>query len=162
MTGVQTCALPIFVSDASSNIIDNAIERLGKLRNKDISVFEFDILSEQKLPDLFPESVDGIIADVPCSGSGTWSRTPEAISFFKEQAIKEYAQKQKIILKRVAPKLSQGGTIIYITCSVFKEENEEVTDYAVKHLGLQKIAETYLTGYNNGADTLYTCMLKMN
>src|SRR5690606_23481303 len=64
-------------------------------------------------------SIDLIILDVPCSGSGTWGRSPEYLRFFDEKEIDHYAALQKKILTNSIPYLKKDGIILYSTCSVF-------------------------------------------
>lgn len=101
-----------------------------------------------------------IICDAPCTGSGTWSRTPEQLCFFKTAAIGEYAKRQERILSNAIPHLQEGGLLIYITCSVFHSENEAITDLLQKEFRLQLIQAEYLKGYASEADTLYTAVFK--
>jgi 16S rRNA (cytosine967-C5)-methyltransferase len=103
---------------------------------------------------------DLIIADVPCSGSGTWARTPEQLYFFKEEKIAYYSQLQKQIVSRVIPSLRKGGVFLYVTCSVFKDENEEVVEHIVGNHSLKVERKEIFAGYNDRADTLFAALLR--
>jgi 16S rRNA (cytosine967-C5)-methyltransferase len=48
-----------------------------------------------------------IICDAPCTGSGTWSRTPEQLYFFDEKKIEQYALLQKKIVSTIIPRLKE-------------------------------------------------------
>src|SRR5690606_17775454 len=103
---------------------------------------------------------DGILLDVPCTGSGTWGRTPEALVHFKgAEEIKRFAQLQRSIVRHALPYLKPEGHLIYITCSVYFLENEGTIDYLVNHLGLRLQSMKYVTGYANRADTLFVAQL---
>jgi 16S rRNA (cytosine967-C5)-methyltransferase len=69
---------------------------------------------------------DKILIDGPCSALGTISRHPDAKWFRNEQDIKRLSLLQREILNGTAPLLCKGGEILYVTCTVSKEENEEV------------------------------------
>lgn len=69
---------------------------------------------------------DYIICDVPCTGSGTWGRTPEQFFFFKKEQLPSFSRRQEEILSVALSFLKPGGYLFYMTCSVFKEENELV------------------------------------
>ncbi len=97
---------------------------------------------------------------MPCSGSGTWARTPERLGFFKEKEIEKYASLQKNIIKNVVPHMQDGGLLFYITCSVFKEENEENVDYFLKNFQVALLQMKYLEGYEMQADTLFIAVLR--
>ncbi len=101
---------------------------------------------------------DLIICDAPCSGSGTWSRTPEQLYFFKPEEITRYSNLQKKITSNVIPFIKKGGHLLYITCSVFKKENEEVVEYIKKQFGLTLIKMEWLKGYDKKADTLFAAL----
>lgn len=103
---------------------------------------------------------DLIIADVPCTGSGTWARTPEQLYYFRKQKIEEYAALQKKIISNVWPSLKTGGYLLYITCSVFEKENELQVDQFCKNLGGLIHRREYLKGYMDKADTLYAALIQ--
>ncbi len=101
---------------------------------------------------------DLIICDAPCTGSGTWSRTPEQLYYFDEKRIKYYSELQRKIVLNVIPHLNQKGMLLYITCSVFAEENESLTNFILDNskLKLQKIE--LLKGYEMKADTMFAAL----
>ena len=101
-----------------------------------------------------------IIADVPCTGSGTWSRTPEQLYFFNHQTIERFSDLQKRILSNVIPFLKSEGYLLYITCSVFKKENEEIAGFIKEKLLLELIRSEVLKGYDKKADTMYAALFK--
>lgn len=107
-------------------------------------------------PKLQTSNVDLIICDAPCTGSGTWSRTPEQLHFFKREMIKEYADKQKQIVSHVIPHLSANGMLIYITCSVFRQENEEVVNFIKEKFHLRLLQMELVRGYDKKADSMFT------
>ena len=104
------------------------------------------------------QKFDLIICDAPCSGSGTWSRTPEQLYFFDGKKIEHYSALQKKILSSAVKSLKKDGFLLYITCSVFKNENEEVVKFISEQLSLQLLNMEYLKGYNQKADTLFTAL----
>ena len=67
---------------------------------------------------------DLVLCDVPCSGSGTWRRTPDAKWRLTPEGLAELADVQAGILDRAAPLVAPGGRLAYATCSVLREENE--------------------------------------
>jgi len=99
-----------------------------------------------------------IICDAPCTGSGTWSRTPEQLFYFKKEAIAKYAALQKKIVGNVVTHLKPGGHLLYITCSVFKKENEEVVQFIQEKFNLQLKKMEILKGYEKKADTLFAAL----
>ena len=145
------------VSDNRESILNNLNERFRKAGIRSDQVLQIDIANSQ------PETVnskpfDGIIADVPCSGSGTWARTPEWLSSFNEKSVNEFSMLQKIV-SNVIPYLKKDSPLIYITCSVFKEENEEVVDWIKDKFNLSLEDSAYIKGYDKGADTMFVARM---
>jgi 16S rRNA (cytosine967-C5)-methyltransferase len=68
---------------------------------------------------------DVVLADVPCTGTGTWRRNPDQRWFRRGPALAELQQDQADILTRIASKVRPGGRIVYATCSLLPAENED-------------------------------------
>jgi len=67
---------------------------------------------------------DVVLCDVPCSGSGTWRRTPDAKWKLTPARLDALCATQQSILGQAAPLVRRGGVLAYSTCSVLKRENE--------------------------------------
>jgi len=72
------------------------------------------------------EPFDRILADVPCSASGVVRRHPDAKWLRRPQEIAAFAREQARLLVALWRLLAPGGTLLYATCSLFAEENQEV------------------------------------
>lgn len=68
--------------------------------------------------------MDKVVIDAPCTGSGTWRRRPDAKWRFDEKNMETRVEQQEEVLSEAAPFVKPGGHLIYITCSIFPEENE--------------------------------------
>lgn len=99
-----------------------------------------------------------IVCDAPCTGSGTWSRTPEQLYYLKRKTVDVYADMQRQIVSHVVPQLATGGIFVYITCSVFKQENEEMVDYIKEKFHLQLLQMELLKGYDKKADSMFAAV----
>ena len=86
----------------------------------------------EKLP-FAPESFDKVLVDAPCSGTGTLRRNPEIRWRLAENDIRRFASQQKQILTNAARVVKRGGRLVYSTCSVEREENEEVIEAFPAH-----------------------------
>lgn len=149
--------IDLIVSDIRESILFNLKKRFTEAGIKNYHAFIADLsATDYQLP---PDDYDLIIADVPCSGSGTWSRTPEQLYFFKEQSIEQYSQLQKKIISNVVGKIKPGGALLYITCSVFKKENEEMVNFIQQQLNLNLVKKEVLIGYDKKADTMFAALL---
>lgn len=82
---------------------------------------------------------DLVISDVPCSGSGVFRRRPEIKYKVSKKEINELNVIQKNILSSAYKYTKDDGFIIYSTCSILKDENENILDYAIKKYGLKLI-----------------------
>jgi 16S rRNA (cytosine967-C5)-methyltransferase len=98
-----------------------------------------------------------IVADVPCSGSGTWSRNPENLCFFpgNSQTPEQFAALQQRLIRNAWPFLKPGGKLHYITCSVYALENENNASLLCRELGGIAFEDAYYVGYEQASDTLY-------
>ena len=67
-----------------------------------------------------------ILADVPCSGSGVARRHPDVKWLRRASDIAAFAERQHAILASLWRVLAPGGKLLYATCSVFVQENDEV------------------------------------
>jgi 16S rRNA (cytosine967-C5)-methyltransferase len=103
---------------------------------------------------------DGIICDVPCTGSGTWARTPEQIEVFKTETISTFKLKQQAIVRNASQSLRKNGILVYITCSVFKDENENQVKYIQENLNLTLIESNLIEGAKQHADTMFVAVFK--
>ena len=102
---------------------------------------------------------DGILLDTPCSGSGTWGRTPEMLYFFEKYKIDNYVKLQKGIAANIIKYLKKDKPLIYMTCSVFKAENEAVVKYLTDNFDLKLERMELIKGYNNKADSMFVARL---
>lgn len=72
------------------------------------------------------EKAERVLVDAPCTGTGTWRRKPDAKWRLSQQDLDELVPRQAEILDRAAKLVSpKGGRLVYVTCSVLMEENEE-------------------------------------
>ncbi len=155
--------IELTVSDIRDSIINNLrkrFERAGIVKYRSI------IIDASKELNYFKnQKFDLIICDAPCSGSGTWGRTPENLVFFKEEQILFYSNLQKSIASNVIPYLSKGGCFLYITCSVYQVENEGTVNFLLKefpHLLLlkQELIEGYTLEKEKRADSMFAALFK--
>ncbi len=88
-----------------------------------------------------------ILADVPCSATGVARRHPDIKWLRRKKDIASFAAQQSDILQALWPLLAQDGLLLYATCSVFKQENQEVID---KFLAKNPVAQQRVTELPGG------------
>lgn len=146
------------LTDNRVSVLENAQMRLKKAQVKNYKIQQLDL---KKTP-LFNKTFDGIVADVPCSGSGTWSRSPENMWNFDVSRIDDFAKLQVNIIKQVIPFLKDEGLLLYITCSAFAKENERNTQLISSDCNLSIIQQKIFHGYRHHADTMFGCLFRKN
>jgi 16S rRNA (cytosine967-C5)-methyltransferase len=150
--------IDLTVSDIRPSIITNLKRRFEEAAIKNYTAVIADLTNlKSEIP---RQKFDLIICDAPCTGSGTWSRTPEQLYFFDKEKIAYYSNLQKKIVTNTIPHLAKDGFFLYITCSVFKKENEEVVEFIQNNSKLQLVKQEVLTGYDKKADTMFTTLIK--
>ncbi|MFT6815413.1 MAG: 16S rRNA (cytosine967-C5)-methyltransferase [Sphingobacteriales bacterium] len=145
-------SVSILALDVRENILKNYENRM---ENHGFSRYHCQKLEKNWEGFMPKELADGIIVDAPCSGSGTWSRTPEMLHYFKEEQIETYHSLQVSLVKKTMEFLKEGKTLTYITCSVFAKENEEVVNKIISETSLKLDTSSYIKGYKDKADTMF-------
>lgn len=150
--------IELLVSDLRESVLLNLDERFRLAGIKKYHKKELDLLKNNDQV-LHHYQFDGIILDAPCTGSGTWGRTPEMLTFFEERKITQFAAIQKGIVHNIVKYLKPGKPLIYITCSAFAEENEAVVKHITDTLPLTLEKMELIKGYENNADTMFVARL---
>ncbi|MFT3948807.1 MAG: Fmu (Sun) domain-containing protein [Agriterribacter sp.] len=146
------------VSDIRASILINLQSRFRRAGISRYRSFVADLSLHNTPAD--PSGYDLVICDAPCSGSGTWSRTPEQLYFWEENKLDHYTELQKKITSNIIPFIKPGGCLLYITCSVFKRENEAIVEMIKKQFNLALIQMHVIKGYNERADTMFGALLR--
>jgi 16S rRNA (cytosine967-C5)-methyltransferase len=105
---------------------------------------------------------DLVIADVPCSGSGAWRRNPDGKWNISQERLAELGIIQQEILQKLAPTVGQGGVLAYITCSIFKSENEDQTDTFLANNPDWISQKSKRFNLNDGGDGFFVHILARN
>jgi len=95
----------------------------------------------------FSAKFDRILVDAPCSGTGTLARHPEIRWRLRVEQLKEFASLQTEILGRALEQLKPGGRLVYATCSLEKEENDDVVAETLRKFpDCQRVAAEEIAG----------------
>jgi 16S rRNA (cytosine967-C5)-methyltransferase len=144
------------VSDVRESILFNADKRLQEAGIRPASVQVIDLTEPFDIKKPF----DFVFADLPCSGSGTWGRTPEQIAFFKKKDLDYYTNLQSNIIANILPTVKLNGHLLLATCSVYAAENEAHVNAILAKGEFELIKQQYFIGYTKQADTLFGAILK--
>ncbi|MFD1197998.1 RsmB/NOP family class I SAM-dependent RNA methyltransferase [Brucella gallinifaecis] len=78
--------------------------------------------------------MDLVLTDAPCTGSGTWRRRPDAKWRLNEQQLERRVQDQQEVLEAAQHYVKPGGRLVYVTCSLFAEENtRQIERFLAEH-----------------------------
>lgn len=114
---------------------------------------------------------DLVLVDAPCTGSGTWRRKPDAKWRLKPQNLAQRQDEQRAVLDLAARLVKPGGRLVYVTCSVLPEENQDQIDaFIAAHPQYSKLpvamdglpasaGPVTLTPHQNGTDGFFVAPL---
>jgi 16S rRNA (cytosine967-C5)-methyltransferase len=113
----------IYATDTDGRRLMPVYARLERANARNVQVRAprggADILGDLK------ERCDLVLIDAPCTGTGTWRRNPDAKWRMRPGALAERIKAQNELLARAADFVRPGGRIVYVTCSVLRDENED-------------------------------------
>ena len=102
------------------------VEQVSKRLN--LKSIKTDVKDSSIYDEKYKEKFDKILLDVPCLGLGVLKRKPDIKWQRKKEDIEEISKIQKQILDTCSKYLKKGGVLVYSTCSILKEENEDVVN----------------------------------
>ncbi len=153
--------IDLTATDTRKTILTNLQERFRLYSHIFPKTHKIDVADNAKLEEQFKgQEFDHIICDVPCTGSGTWARTPEQLYFFKHDSVTDFAKQQRKIAVNAADYLKEGGRLFYITCSVFKEENEAVVEHIQEVTKLKLAHQELINGIDQQADSMFIAIFE--
>jgi 16S rRNA (cytosine967-C5)-methyltransferase len=121
----------IFALDLTTDKLRLIEEACLRLNVKNVKVVKGD--GRRPLPTLENQKFGRILADVPCSGFGTLRRNPDLKWRKGEEDIRRLSVVQTSILNNLSGYLKEEGSLVYSTCTIFHEENEDVVEAFLKN-----------------------------
>ncbi len=113
----------IYAYDSDKRRFGDIVERVSRAGARNIQIRE-PRRTADALADLEARA-DVVLVDAPCTGSGTWRRRPDAKWRLAPGALEIRQKEQAEVLERGAALVRPGGRLVYVTCSVLPEENED-------------------------------------
>lgn len=119
--------------------------------------------------------MDVVFVDAPCTGSGTWRRHPDSKWRLSPEQLERRMAEQDLVLDQAAPFVKPGGRMVYVTCSLLAEENEDriaaflarTPGFAVRPAAFEAVAEhatpegfLRLTPLTAAADGFFVALLE--
>ena len=151
------------------------MNRQGKIQIHDINrsrleavkerAVRLDVKNLEIIDEVGDRDYDRFVVDAPCSGTGTWRRSPDAKYRLTPETLKELNKTQAELLEKAFNHIRRGGRVVYITCSILRDENEDIIEaFLSRHadaapVNLRHLWEDKLDGRYPGQDDF---MLRMN
>ncbi len=131
----------IYIHDVREQALQEAKKRLNRagIQNYQILRKETPYWGQKK------HKMDWVLVDAPCSGSGTLRRNPDQKWKFSLQMVEELVHLQRTIFEEALTFLKPNGKIIYATCSVLKEENQDQIDFFCQRFHLKLVKPPFLS-----------------
>jgi len=114
---------------------------LAHLARSAVGVSTISVIAADAVDMPFAASFDRVLADVPCSGTGTLSRNPEIKWRLTTEDLTDLHVRQLAILSSAMAQVVAGGRLIYSTCSLEREENEDVVERALAESSEFRVAD---------------------
>jgi 16S rRNA (cytosine967-C5)-methyltransferase len=119
------------------------------------------VLFDAAAPLPFANLFDRILLDAPCSGTGTLGRNPEIKWRVTEKDFARFGAKQRHMAAQAVRQLAPGGVLVYATCSLEREENEEVVQATAEvHPELQLEREVWRLPGREPGDGFYAAVFR--
>ena len=112
----------VFAHDIDRRRMSDLWPRVKRSNAHNIQVIDPDALADHELA---TTGADCVVVDAPCTGTGTWRRNPDTKWRLTDKALQMRIAEQETVLAQAAPLVKPGGRLVYITCSLLAEENED-------------------------------------
>ena len=128
----------IYAYDVDGRRLAPLKERAERAHARNIQI-RTPMRSKHALEDL-KGRMDLVFVDAPCTGSGTWRRNPDSKWRLRPNALKQREQEQREALALASVLVKPGGRLMYVTCSVLPEENEDqATAFLAAYAGFRAV-----------------------
>ncbi len=161
----------IFAHDIDGRRLAPLKERLDRAGVRNVQI-RTPMRTKDALIDL-RDRMDVVFVDAPCTGSGTWRRSPDSKWRLRPNALAKRLEEQQQALALAAPLVKPGGRLVYVTCSVLPEENEDaVGTFLASYAGFapvgldvdfpasERSVGIQMTPLQTGCDGFYVAVLK--
>ena len=147
----------LFLHDIRPQILAQAKKRLKRAGIQNAQILS---PTDGKRQQCLKHKMDWVLVDAPCSGSGTWRRSPDMKWKFHVETLRELQGMQRIIFEKALSFLKPDGLIAYATCSIFEEENERQVAHFQKVYGLEPVNQFKSLPISGGMDGMFAAVLR--
>jgi 16S rRNA C967 or C1407 C5-methylase (RsmB/RsmF family) len=147
----------LYLHDVRPAILAQARKRLCRAGIQNAQFLPTGHSSLQKLK----KRMDWVLIDAPCSGTGTLRRNPDQKWKFTQTLLSRLQTQQREIFAEGLSYLKKGGKILYATCSILKEENDNQVAYFISHHGLELVDTPFISFPTpDGMDGFFAAVLQ--
>jgi 16S rRNA (cytosine967-C5)-methyltransferase len=125
----------LFLHDIRQSALLEARKRLKRAGIQNAQLLPPDSSNKEQIKG----KMDWVLVDAPCSGTGTLRRNPDMKWKFEETMLERLVQEQRLIFKEAFAFLKPGGHIVYATCSVLPQENQQQASYFLEHFPIEQV-----------------------
>jgi len=127
----------IYIHDIRSQAILEAKKRCERAGVHNVQFFD----SKKTLPSNLKHKMDWIFVDAPCSGTGTFRRNPDLKWKLTQESLDRLIKEQQSIFEKALQFLKPNGKIIYATCSILRQENQDQVEKFIQKYNLRRYKE---------------------
>jgi 16S rRNA (cytosine967-C5)-methyltransferase len=146
----------IHLHDIRKNPLLDAKKRLKRAGIQNFQIY----FNEEKRLKALEGNMDTVLVDAPCSCSGTFRRRPDQKYSLTEEFLIQITRTQREILLKAIPYVKKDGILIYATCSVLEEENENQVEFLKKREELTFISSNSIDLSANGGDGMFVAIFR--
>lgn len=147
----------IYLHDIRNSALEQAKKRLHRAGIQNAQILSY----EDKKKSFLKKKMDWILVDAPCSGSGTLRRNPDMKWKFCETDIVRLATLQKEIFQSALEFVKPEGHIVYATCSILPQENQEQVAFFEKNYGVTLVQPVFSSFPSKGGmDGFFAAVFK--
>ncbi len=148
----------LYVHDIRTEALIEAKKRLCRAGIQNVQIVDHSCARRLRL---LRKRMDWVLVDAPCSGTGTLRRNPDMKWKFSQEMLDRVVAEQRQIVAEAVSYLKPSGTLVYATCSLLKEENEEQVEFFKDYLHLHAMAPPFRsTPSHGGMDGFFAVSLR--
>jgi len=147
----------IYLHDIRAKALAEAKKRLARAGVQNAQILSHDNKKKNSLK----SKMDWVLVDAPCSGSGTLRRNPDRKWKFTFEELHRLVDLQRAIFREAIEFVKPGGTIVYATCSILSQENDEQLAYFLREFGVKTLSSPFRSfPIRNGMDGFFGIILQ--
>lgn len=150
----------IYLHDARPMVLREARKRLKRAGVQNAQFLTTENPQKKTYIEQLRGKMDWVLVDVPCSGSGTLRRNPDLKWKFKFDTLESLIQKQREIVHEAILYKKRSGKLVYVTCSIFPEENQKQCEFFQQKYDLEVVKQFHSLPTEGGMDGFYGVVLQ--